>query len=169
MLRVKQILQTFILITLLPLCACYSKSFQEPTVESTQKFNTSRTYRASFNSTWNALLKVLQDAPIARARKESGIVLTDWIFSKSDRLFSGYDSNKIPYKIRYKFLIRLRPGKKGTSVAIENKEQYYTDAISSGSELSGSLYQWVDTSSSTNKEKQLLDLIEAELEKESAK
>jgi uncharacterized lipoprotein len=167
MLRIKNRLQILILLSVLPFAGCYSKSFQEPVVRDAEKFNVDRTFRASFNSTWNAVLKVLEDAPIARARKESGVILTDWIISKSDRLFSGYGPNKIPYKIHYKFLIRLRPGKKGTSVSIENKEQYYTDAVSSGSEFKGSLYQWVDTTSSTAKEKQLLDLVEVALEKES--
>jgi hypothetical protein len=142
------------------LSGCYSKDFKEPAAKDLESFNTERVFQASYNATWTAVTQVLKDLPLVVARKENGYITTDWILGKSDRLYSGYDDTKIPSKIRYRFTITMRPYKDATNVKIVNEEQYYTDAISAGTEFSGSLFQWIDTPSSTQKERHMLDNIE---------
>ncbi len=154
-----------IAVVIIAVLGCYSKDFQEPGIKGVAQYSTKRTYPDGFNATWDAALAALGELPVVTVKKEAGYILTDWIMGKSDRLYSGYGRTKIPYKIRYKFAVRIVPNKKGTLVSITNREQYYTDAISSGSELSGSLYHWADTESSTVKEYGLLNGIEAILNK----
>lgn len=156
----------FILLAVVTLSGCYSKDFQEPGVRSVDHFNTERTVRASYNASWTAVTSVLKDVSLVTARKENGYLMTDWIVGKSDRLYSGYDSTKIPLKIRYRMSVTLRPYKDGsTSIKVTNEEQYWSDAISAGTDFTGSLYQWIDTPSSTQKERNLLDSIESFLAK----
>ena len=145
--------------------SCYSKNFNEPGIQEVQRFSTERFYAAGYNVVWNAANQVLKDVPILLAKKESGMIMTDWILGKSDRLFSGYDDARIPSKIRYKMTITIRPQEAGAVVKIENKEQFYSDVVTTGGDFSGSLYQWVDTTSSTQKEKSLLDTIDLYLSK----
>lgn len=142
---------------------CYSKDFKEPGIAKQSKQRTSTIYRANYQKTWQAVIDAAGDLPITNSRKESGIVTTDWIKGKSDRLYSGYGENRIPYTIRYKFLIKVKPTSKGTLVSVRNKEQYYADTISSGIDFSGSVYQWLDTESSTHKENDFLKKVQDKL------
>ena len=167
MLQMRRVIFTLLSLTTV-LGGCYSKDFKEPAAKDLESFNTERVVHASYNNTWNAVLQVLRDVPIVVARKENGYIGTDWVIGKSDRLYSGYDDTKIPFKIRYKMTVTVRPFKEGTNVKVVNEEQYYTDAISAGSEFGGSLYQWVDTPSSTVKEKNLLDNIETAITRNAA-
>ena len=152
-------------LTFISLVGCYSKNFNEPEVISRERWRTDRDFTTSFNTTWDALIVVLKDVPILSAKRESGILVTDWINGKSDRLFSTYDKTRIPYKIRYKMLIKLKGKQPGTNVTVRNHEQYYADSLTQGGNFSGSLYSWSDTESSTLKEKSLLDALQEQLEK----
>jgi len=142
---------------ILLLSSCYSKDFKEPAAKNLERYDTRRTYAASYNAVWESLLQVLKETPLLVVKKENGLLITDWIMTKSDRLYSGYDDTKIPIKVRYKLTITVRPLETATAVQIDNDEQYWADAISAGGEFTGSLYQWVDTPSSTIKERALLD------------
>jgi hypothetical protein len=82
---------------------------------------------------------------------------------KSDRLYSGYGDTRIPYSVRYKISISLRPSRSGVDVSIKNEEQYYSDSVTSGTDFSGSLYRWLPTESSNAKEAALLDEIANQL------
>jgi hypothetical protein len=145
------------------LVACYSKDFEEPGIADTDSHDISRTFRVSYNEAWNAAMEILKEYPVVSAKKDTGWIMTDWMSGKSDRLYSGYGESRIPYTIRYKFSIRLKPHKRGTEVSVFNKEQYYTDAVTGGLSFEGSLYKWIDTESSTQKEDSFLNKMQESL------
>lgn len=141
------------------LSGCASKKFAEPREVGGTAKAVKRTFGNSYTDVWNAAIKILEarNYSIAETRKDRGLLATDWISGKSDRLFSGYGDTRIPYTVRSKFLLDIQPTKSGTRVVISNREQYYTDAITGGFDFQGSLYQWLDTPSSGNKEILLLE------------
>ena len=138
---------------------CASKDFAEPKEIGGAAKVVRKTFSSSYTDVWNGALRVLDERnfPLAESRKDKGYIVTDWIPGKSDRLFSGYGESKIPYTIRYKLILDIQPTKSGTRVSLTNKEQYYTDAVSGGFDFQGSLYQWLDTASSGEKEALILD------------
>ncbi len=145
--------------------SCASKDFAEPGVKSFSRQAVEKIFRGSYSDVWQATKEVLdeQKYPLATSQKESGVIITDWILGKSDRLYSGYGEARIPYNIRYKLSFRFKPSRKGVEVQIDNEEQYMSDAITAGTEFSGSLYQWIPTESSTQKEARLLGNIQNRL------
>jgi hypothetical protein len=138
---------------------CASKDFKEPAVVSHENYDTARNYKANFEATWKATMEVMRKYSLMVAKKESGHIITDWVSGKSDILYSGFDENRIPYTIRYRFTVTVSGGRSGTSISVKTKEQYLADAVSAGVDFSGSLYQWIDTKSSTYKEHRLLNQI----------
>ena len=149
------------------LLGCASKDFAEPGVISGKKRSTGRTFSGSYSSVWNATLEALQAKkyPITLSQREGGVIVTNWISGKSDRLYSGYGETRIPYKVRSKFSLQLRPSREGVAINIDNEEEYYSDSVTAGIDFSGSLYQWIPTKSSTKKEAAILDEIETQLAK----
>lgn len=147
----------FVVISL-GLFGCASKDFGEPKEEGDSTRAVKRTFSNGYTDVWNGVLKVLENKnyPIAETRKDKGIVVSDWIRGKSDRLFSGYGDSRIPYTVRSKLTVDVQPTKSGTRVIVINKEQYYTDAVTGGFDFQGSLYQWLDTPSSGAKEDAVL-------------
>lgn len=139
--------------------SCASKEFNEPGIASVDHRSTRRSLRGSYTDVWNALLGGLAQNKYALARsdRQAGQIVTDWITGKSDRLFSGYGESRIPYNIRFRLTIGARPSRSGVEIAVQNEEQYYTDAVTAGIDFSGSLYQWIPTESSTVKEAAFLD------------
>ena len=123
------------------LFSCASKDFKEPGEIKQPKKRTARTYSANFAKTWNAVSSAASQYPVISSKKESGIIVTDWIKDKSDRLYSGYGETRVPYTIRYRFTVKVKPTSKGTMVNVTSKEQYFTDSVTSGIDFSGSLYQ----------------------------
>jgi len=144
---------------------CVPKDFYEPGKLSVSGKSTSHSYNASFNDVWKAVTQAAaaKRYAVSSSIKDSGILVTDWISGKSDRLYSGYGDSRIPYNIRFKFTINVKPTKRGIVVSIKNDEQYMTDAVTSGSDFQGSLYQWVSTDSSTEKESLFLTEIDNQL------
>jgi len=142
----------FLLFVSIAFFSCASKDFKEPGKLNQPRKKTTIAFKVNFPTTWKAVEQVANNYPVISAIKESGTILTDWIKTKSDKLYSGYDENRIPYTIRYKFKIKVRPTSKGTIVNIQSKEQYFTDSVTAGIDFSGSVYQWIDTESSTHKE-----------------
>ena len=140
------------------LSSCASKDFREPEVHSASTDSVSKTYGRSYTDVWNAVLSALQSKryAIAETKREGGSIVTDWILGKSDRLYSGYGETRIPYSVRFKMTVKLRPSREGVKVLIENQEQFYTDAVTAGTDFQGSLYQWIPTKSSGDKESALL-------------
>jgi len=144
--------------------ACYNKEFNEPgKVEFTPR-PTDRVYESDLPRAWAAVQRVLGKFPVSEARSETNgakaYLVTDWIQGKSDVLYSGFDRNRIPYTIRYKMYVYLQGGRGRTKVVIKSIEQYKDDAVTAGVDMSGSLYSWIRTESSTLKESQLLDDIQ---------
>lgn len=146
--------------TLLVFSACSSnKDFKEPAEADHRHYDISRTFQSSLDRTFTAAAEALKKYPIMASRKEGGYIITDWITGKSDILYSGYGDTRIPYTIRYRFTVNITGGKEGSTVTIRTKEQYLSDAVTAGVDFSGSLYQWLDTKSSTHKEHRLLEQI----------
>ncbi|MFH1018080.1 MAG: hypothetical protein V1798_07855 [Pseudomonadota bacterium] len=147
------------------LAGCASKEFNEPGRLPSADRSTRKTYSGSFADVWRASLGALaaKRYAVASSQRESGLVLTDWVLGKSDRLYSGYGETRIPYNIRFKMTLKLQPTKSGVHVRVGSEEQYLSDAVTAGADFSGSLYQWITTESSTSKEAALLDEIEAQL------
>lgn len=144
---------------------CASKRFAEPTESGDTAKAVKKIYSQSFTDIWNSTLKVLESRSyvLAEIRKDRGQIVTDWVSGKSDRLFSGYGETRIPYSIRHRLILDIQPTKNGTKVVITNKEQYYTDSITGGFDFQGSLYQWLDTASSGNKESIVLQDLDRSL------
>jgi len=156
-----------ITLVLLLMGGCASKDFQEPGIADVEERETDDVFRGSYADVWTASVTVLDGHryPLATAQKESGVIITDWVMGKSDRLFSGYGDTRIPYNIRFRLTMRFKPSRDGVKIAVTNEEEYLSDSITAGSDFSGSLYQWIPTESSTAKEGVLLQEVEAELVK----
>ena len=145
------------------IAGCASKDFAEPGEANMPRKDTGKIFRANFQKTWDAVVVVAGSMPVVSTDKETGTITTDWVQTKSDRLYSGYGETRIPYMVRYKFKVNVKPTGSGTYVKVTNKEQYYTDSVTSGIDFSGSIYQWLDTESSTKKEADFLQKVEKQL------
>ena len=152
----------------LSLSSCASKNFNEPLAVSPGHFPTSRTFGGSMDKVWEATKDAMEERNmvVSQAVREKGTIVTDWATGKSDRLYSGYGETKIPYTVRFKFLIQLTQGSGKVQVAIRSKEEYMTDIVTSGNNFNGSVYQWVPTSSSGFKESTLLEDIGTKLQQD---
>jgi len=138
---------------------CSSKNFGEPLVANVSAGGPTKvTFSKSYGTVWKAAMKSLKTKKyaIAESKKDGGLIVTDWILGKSDRLFSGYGETRIPYNIRFKITVKFRTSRKGIEVSVSGKEQYYSDSITAGTDFRGSLYQWIPTKSSGAKEAALI-------------
>ena len=147
------------LVSLLFWTGCASKAFREPEVsdEHTDK-QIARSFSRNFSDVWDAGVATLGEKKyaISVSKRDAGLMVTDWISGKSDRLFSGYGDTRIPYAIRFKLTVKLTLTRGGVRVAIKNEEQYMSDAITAGADFDGSLYQWINTASSGAREASLM-------------
>lgn len=146
--------------------ACWNKNFNEPGRIEVDPVDTDMTIGGGFQRVWTATQASMAKFPIVKrdADTASGraYLVTDWIRGKSDVLYHGFDVNRVPYIIRYKFYIYLvsdaRNGK--VRVSIKNTEEYLDDAVTAGVDIQGSAHVWVKTQSSTLKENSMLQQIE---------
>ncbi|MCB1198285.1 MAG: outer membrane protein assembly factor BamC [Bdellovibrionota bacterium] len=153
-------LSTMVLITPLLFHCGAKKDFAEPAIEKgTQQYNTDSSFAAPYSLVWTSVQQAIENRgiPISQTFSDKGLILTDWATGKSDRLFSGYGETKIPYTIRYKFLIKVTNSNKKVNVQIKTKEEFLTDVVTSGANFQGSLYNWMPTESTGYKEKQILN------------
>ncbi len=152
-------------LVLVALLSCASKDFQEPIAESGTSGSTSKTYQRSYTDVWNAVVSALGEKKyaVAVSKRDGGLIVTDWVSGKSDRLYSGYGDTRIPYTIRFKMTLKLTPTREGIRVAAKNEEQYLSDSITAGTDFNGSLYQWMNTPSSGAKEASLLSAVGEQL------
>jgi hypothetical protein len=148
--------------------SCASKNFKEPEVVSSSSHPTSRTYTGGMEKIWEATKDAMEERnmPISQTNRDKGMIVTDWATGKSDRLFSGFGESKIPYTIRFKFLVQLVQSGNKTLVSIKSKEEYMTDIVTSGANFNGSVYNWIPTTSSGFKESTLLDDITEKLKQD---
>ncbi len=156
------------------LLGCPSKDFREPGVRSVSGGDTDRWYRpADLDQIWKITKDALDENGYAIADstkgKKKALIVTDWLLGTSDRLYSGYGDSRIPYRIRFKFTIKLKSSANRVNVEIDSREQYMTDAISAGGDFTGSLYKWIHTRSSGRKEEALLKDIGRILDQSAAK
>lgn len=144
---------------------CASKDFREPEIDAASAGSVHRIFQRSYTDVWNAVVSALGEKKyaVAVSKRDGGLIVTDWISGKSDRLFSGYGENRIPYTVRFKITLKLTPTREGVRVTVKNEEQYLSDAITAGTDFSGSLYQWLNTRSSGTKEASLLALVAEQL------
>ena len=144
---------------------CAFKEFNEPGILSASSRPTRKNYAGSFADVWRASLGALaaKKYTVSASQRENGLIVTDWVLGKSDRLYSGYGDTRIPYNIRFKMTIKLQPTKSGVTARVSSEEQYMSDAITAGTDFSGSIYQWLPTESSTAKEFALLEEIDTQL------
>jgi uncharacterized lipoprotein len=154
-----------VLLSLLFCVGCASKDFREPEVEGDTESHVARSFPRNFSDVWDAVIAALGEKKyaISVSKRDAGVVVTDWVSGKSDRLFSGYGDTRIPYTVRFKMALKMTPSRGGVRIIIRNDEQYMSDAISSGSDFNGSLYQWMNTPSSGIKENALLDSVAEQL------
>jgi hypothetical protein len=147
------------------LAGCASKAFREPEVTGDTESSVARNFQRSYTDVWNAAISALGERKyaIAVSKRDGGLIVTDWVSGKSDRLYSGYGDTRIPYTIRFKMTLKLTPTRDGIRVAVRNEEQYLSDAITAGTDFTGSLYQWLGTQSSGTKESTLLAAIAEQL------
>lgn len=148
--------------------SCSSKNFKEPEVVNTGNHPTSKTFSGNMEKVWEATRDAMEERnlPVAQTNRDKGTIITDWATAKSDRLFSGFGDSKIPYTIRFKFLVQLNQSGSRTNVSIKSKEEYMTDVVTSGSNFNGSIYNWIPTTSSGFKESTLLDDIAEKLKQD---
>lgn len=52
-------------------------------VNNAYNYKTSRVFNSDFNSTWSAVIKVMEAYPIVTIEKDSGILITDWVQGSS--------------------------------------------------------------------------------------
>lgn len=167
--KLQQSILAISILGLIPLVSsCASKEFKEPEVVKSGSHPTSRAYQGGMDKVWEATKDAMgeRNMPISQVARDKGLILTDWATAKSDRLFSGYGDSKIPYTIRFKFLVQVTQSGARTNVSIKSKEEYQTDVVTSGSNFNGSVYQWIPTSSSGFKESTLLDDIAEKLKQD---
>jgi uncharacterized lipoprotein len=142
------------------LTACSGKKdFAEPaSLKSRNNYARSASYRAPITLVWQAIQTAIENkgVPISQTIQDKGLIVTDWATGKSDVLYSGYGETKIPYTIRFKFLVQVVGDGSQTRVSIKAKEEYMTDVIRSGGTFDGSIYQWVETESTGAKENEIL-------------
>jgi hypothetical protein len=147
------------------LAGCWSKDFQEPGRVEVQKKITDAMINQGFQRTWAATQTTLAKFPMMRKDADSttgrAYVVTDWIRGKSDTLFHGFDSNRLPYVIRYKLTIYVTGDNRSarTRVSIKSVEQYLDDTVTAGVDVQGGLYTWIKTDSSSLKENAILEQI----------
>lgn len=156
-------------LALIPLMSsCSNKNFREPEVVNSGSHPTSKTFAGNMDKVWEATRDAMEERnlPISQTSREKGTIITDWATAKSDRLFSGFGDSKIPYTIRFKFLVQLNQSGSRTNVSIKSKEEYMTDVVTSGSNFNGSIYNWIATTSSGFKESTLLDDISEKLKQD---
>ena len=154
------------LILLLLLVSCSSKKFEEPGKVDADSFKTKMTFRLDYDNTFRIARSVVGKYPVITEDAKRGTMETDWIQGKSDQLYSGYGKTRIPYKIRYKFKVTIEPQEEmETKVKVETKEEYFSDVITSGDDLTGSIYKWYPAESSGQKASVLLREIEEEIKK----
>lgn len=149
----------FLSVLSITLSHCAKKDFGEPTIERASKsYSTSASYAAPYSLVWTSVQQAIENRgiPISQTVSDKGLILTDWATGKSDRLFSGYGETKIPYTIRYKFLVKVASSDKKTKVQIKTKEEFLTDVVTAGTDFKGSVYNWMPTESTGFKETQIL-------------
>lgn len=150
----------------LVISGCWNKEYNEPGRIEIERQDTEMTINASFARVWAATQTTL--AKFSMLRKDGddatakGYIVTDWTRGKSDILYHGYDVNRIPYVIRYKLFVYVTGlnGMARTKVQIKSIEQYLDDAITSGVDFQGGVYNWIRTESSSLKENALLQQIQ---------
>ena len=159
-------LRFFLLFIILVINSCSSKKFEEPGHVDADDFKTHMTFQLDYDNTWRIVRSVVGKYPVISEDTKLGIMETDWIQGKSDQLYSGYGKTRIPYKIRYKFKVTIEPeDEMETKVKVETKEEYFSDVITSGDDLTGSIYKWYPAESSGHKASILLREIEEEIRK----
>lgn len=162
----KKITLLLLSITIFIFLGCYSKKYEEPGRESVRKMPTSITFKIDFQTTWGAVEKVMRRYPLVvkKSSNQGGRIETDWMYGKSDTLYSGFGESRIPYNVRYKITVVARKDQpEVTPITISNREQFLTDIVSDGGNIDGSIYKWRNVESSTRREYQVLRLIEEEL------
>jgi hypothetical protein len=156
--------RSFLVFALL-IAGCWSKEFQEPGRIEVPKKQTEATINAPFARVWAATQASLGKFPIVKKDMEANTgrayVITDWVRGKSDILFHGFDVNRLPYVIRYKFHVYVvgDPRSGRSSVSIKSTEQYLDDSVTAGVDLQGGVYSWIKTESSGAKEFAILEQI----------
>ena len=145
---------------------CTPKNFNEPGIEDYEELPAYETFNVDSKLAWEATFQVMSRYPIVYYNQKKMEIQTDWIKCKSERLFSEYDENRVPYAIRFRLYVHLEElsGSK-TKITVTNKEQYRTDILTSGGDFQESLYEWIETESTTYKENSILKKVELELGK----
>ncbi len=153
--------RVFLAISLVVLLSgCWSKNFDEPGMIEVQARPTEAVLAGAFARVWAATQTVMGKFTVVQrdldANSQRAYLVTDWTRGKSDRLYHGFDANRIPYNIRYRLYLYVIGEGAGTRVTIRNEEQYLDDTVTAGVDFNGSVQRWITTETSTIKENALL-------------
>jgi len=133
---------------------------------------TDRSISASYDSTWNAVMKVMAQYPLTVIEKESGILNTDWtnrtIYRKVSvwrgLVFGGQVDDMCPMEIMERFNVLVTKADSGLTtikvIRFVKSRPYLMMSGPKGSWSPNSSGDFVQTGSSTIPENALLDTIE---------
>jgi hypothetical protein len=155
------------LVFLLPLFfGCMPKTFEEDALPVPEERPVSYLDNVSdYSTVWSATVEVMGDAaPLDRIQEEEGLIVTGWVQGSSNYIYKNYGGTRIPEPIRYRMVVRLTRMPEGTQIEITSQEQVEKDMISVDMTFTGSIYQWIDVPSNTQKEASLLREIASLLE-----
>ena len=148
---------------------CAPKAFPEDTLPAWEERPVTGTFNADFDTVWDATLAVMgEHADLDKIERNTGRILTDWVFDSSDYIYKTYGGTRVPEPIRWRMSVGVTRISGRTEVQMINQEQVEKDLISANLEFTGSIYKWIDVPSSTSKERMLLEEILERLEQKRA-
>ena len=150
-----------------------------------EKYETSRTYAATVDQTWEAVVDVMQRYPITTIEKASGLLITDWVDGASEIFYAEYVGKREMLKDRTKLNIKVSQVTGGIRVTVNQYVKLFAPASSviavMEDPIAGTtvpyppVYEWRDVSgikdlptrTSSKQEREILDAVEAKLKEHS--
>ena len=151
------------------LSGCYTNKLTEPVQP---KKPTDRVFSVSYDSTWQAVIKVMAVFPLTVIEKESGILNTDWTTRTAYKkvsvwrglIFGGQVDDEIPMELMERFNVLVTRGSDSTTtvrvIRFVKARPYDMIAGPKGSWTPASNRDFTQTESSTVPEWRLLNAID---------
>lgn len=153
----------FPLVSIIFFSSCVPPVFPEDNLPPYEERPIYGLFNAGFDRVWSAAIEAMDLYPLEIVDKERGLIVTEWITSTSDYIFSTFGATYIPEKIRFKMRLHINSRGGKTTVKIISWEQVEKDLISGNLEFTGSIYTWIDVPSSTAREREVLEKIRKNL------
>lgn len=159
---------------LIVVAGCATVTVPKVRVLEGEQHDTSRTYRANFDQTWEAAIDVMQRYPITTIEKVSGLLITDWVEGTSDTYYAEITGQKQMLQDRTRFNIKVSAVSEGSRVTVNQYIKLHTPGAIVSDPLMGTIgpfYDWQDavgikdlpTQTPGQREREILDAIEAKL------